>query len=66
MHSYRHRGVHDLHVHLYKYITLVLMRDEEGRKNEASKVKQITQQSNIAHPSHRTRDVAGSNPAQGS
>ena len=28
----------------------VLMRDEEGRKKEASKVKQTTRQSNIAYP----------------
>ena len=26
------------------------MRDEEGRKKEASKVKQTTRQSNTAHP----------------
>ena len=28
----------------------VLMRDAEGRKKEASKVKQTTRQSNTAHP----------------
>ena len=28
----------------------VLMRDAEGRKTEASKVKQTTRQSNTAHP----------------
>ena len=28
----------------------MFMRDEEGRKKEASKVKQTTRQSNTAHP----------------
>ena len=32
---------------LYMYM---LMRDEEGRKKEASKVKQTTRQNNTAHP----------------
>ena len=41
-------------LYMYMYIALhcilyVLMRDEEGRNKEASKIKQRTKQSNTAH-----------------
>ena len=32
------------------YTQLCLMRDEEGRKKEVSKIKQTTRQSNTANP----------------
>ena len=44
---------HNYYIILYRlseaYIYM-LMRDEEGRKKEASKIKQTTRQSNTAHP----------------
>ena len=38
----------DIHVHVHDMY--MLMRDEEERKKEASKVKQTTKQSNTANP----------------
>ena len=37
--------LHHVYIHVH-----VLMKDEEERKKEASKIKQITKQSNTAHP----------------
>ena len=34
----------------YMYIHVVMRDEKEGRKKEASKVKQTTRQSNTAHP----------------
>ena len=43
--------VHCTYVCVWVYMCSIgmLMRDAEGRKNEASKVKQTTRQSNTAH-----------------
>ena len=42
--------VHEHGIRDHSMYRCMLMRDEEGRKKEASKVKQTTRQSNTTHP----------------